>query len=86
MVRNDEIFLYDDERFKLMPDDKVKKLKVRFRTLGCYPLTAGVQSKADNVDKIILELKKSRNSERAGRKIDLDRIGSMELKKREGYF
>ena len=86
MVRNDEIFLYDDERFKLMPDDKVKKLKVRFRTLGCYPLTAGVESKADNVDKIILELKKSRNSERAGRKIDLDRIGSMELKKREGYF
>ena len=69
-----------------MPDDKVKKLKVRFRTLGCYPLTAGVESKADNVDKIILELKKSRNSERAGRKIDLDRIGSMELKKREGYF
>jgi len=86
VVRNDEIFLYDDERFKLMPDDKVKKLKVRFRTLGCYPLTAGVESKADNVDKIILELKKSRNSERAGRKIDLDRIGSMELKKREGYF
>ena len=86
VVRNDEIFLYDDDRFKLMPDDKVKKLKVRFRTLGCYPLTAGVESKADNVDKIILELKKSRNSERAGRKIDLDRIGSMELKKREGYF
>jgi len=86
VVRRGEIFLYDDERFELLHDDIVKKLKVRFRTLGCYPLTAGVESKADNVEKIILELKKSKNSERSGRKIDLDKIGSMELKKREGYF
>lgn len=86
VIKNDEIFLYDDKRFQLSPNDRVEKLKVRFRTLGCYPLTAGVKSNADNVDKIIRELKLAKNSERAGRKIDLDKIGSMELKKREGYF
>ncbi len=86
VIKDNEIFLYDDNRFILSPNDKVKKLKIRFRTLGCYPLTAGVESSADTVDKIIRELKKSKNSERAGRKIDLDKIGSMELKKREGYF
>ena len=86
VIKDNEIFLYDDKGFILSPNDKVKKLKIRFRTLGCYPLTAGVESSADTVDKIIRELKKSKNSERAGRKIDLDKIGSMELKKREGYF
>jgi sulfate adenylyltransferase subunit 2 len=59
---------------------------VRFRSLGCYPLTAAVESDATTVDEIIDELTHSRQSERQGRVIDRDRPGSMELKKREGYF
>ena len=86
VIKNNEYFLYDDKRFVLSPNDEVQKLKIRFRTLGCYPLTAGIESNADTVDKIIRELKKSKNSERAGRKIDLDKIGSMELKKEMDIF
>ena len=86
VVRNKQIFLHDDNRFQLQEGDEVKELDVRFRTLGCYPLTAGIESKAKNVNDIINELKKSNFSERSGRLIDYDKIGSMELKKREGYF
>ena len=86
IVRNKQIFLHDDNRFQLQEGDEVKELDVRFRTLGCYPLTAGIESKAKNVNDIINELKKSNFSERSGRLIDYDKIGSMELKKREGYF
>jgi sulfate adenylyltransferase subunit 2 len=86
VVRNKQIFLHDDNRFQLQERDEVKELDVRFRTLGCYPLTAGIESKAKNVNDIINELKKSNFSERSGRLIDYDKIGSMELKKREGYF
>ena len=73
-------------RFKLNNNDEVLNLNVRFRTLGCYPLTAGVESDAVNPKMIINELKNAEYSERAGRLIDQDKIGSMELKKREGYF
>ena len=86
VVSNGQIFLYDDERYQLQPGDEVKNLEVRFRTLGCYPLTAGIESKAKNVKDIIKELKQTNFSERSGRLIDHDKIGSMELKKREGYF
>src|SRR5210317_763819 len=86
IVRDDEIYLYDDKRFHLKNTDEIKKLKVRFRTLGCYPLTAGIESDSDNLDKIIQELNETSYSERSGRAIDKDRIGSMEIKKKEGYF
>ena len=84
--RNGQLFLMDDERFTLNNNDEVLNLNVRFRTLGCYPLTAGVESDAENPKMIIKELKNAEYSERAGRLIDQDKIGSMELKKREGYF
>ena len=84
--RNGQIFLMDDKRFTLNNNDEVLNLNVRFRTLGCYPLTAGVESEAENPKMIIKELKNAEYSERAGRLIDQDKIGSMELKKREGYF
>jgi sulfate adenylyltransferase subunit 2 len=83
---NNQIFLYDDKRFRLQEGDVVKEMKVRFRTLGCYPLTAGIQSNATSVKDIIKEVKRSNFSERSGRLIDYDKLGSMELKKREGYF
>lgn len=86
VLSDEQIFLYDDERYKLKPNDKVTNLNVRFRTLGCYPLTAGVKSEAKNINDIISELKISKYSERSGRLIDHDKLGSMELKKREGYF
>jgi len=86
IVRDDEIYLYDDKRFQIKNTDEIKSLKVRFRTLGCYPLTAGIESDSDNLDKIIQELNETSYSERSGRAIDKDRIGSMEIKKKEGYF
>jgi len=86
IIRDDEIYLYDDKRFEIKNTDIIKKLKVRFRTLGCYPLTAGIESDSDNLDKIIQELKNTSYSERSGRAIDKDRLGSMEIKKKEGYF
>ena len=60
--------------------------KIRFRTLGCYPLTGGLESEADDLEKIILELLESKKSEREGRSIDFDGSASMEKKKQEGYF
>lgn len=84
--RGEEYFLLDDDRFETKSTDIVEVKKVRFRTLGCYPLTSGIESNADTLDKIINELKSSNSSERAGRLIDLDKEASMELKKRKGYF
>lgn len=86
VISDGQIFLLDDNRFKLKDGDIVKKLDVRFRTLGCYPLTAGVESNSKNVNDIIKELRKTKYSERSGRLIDHDQLGSMELKKRDGYF
>lgn len=86
VLRNNQIFLLDDKRFPINKTDEVKEMVVRFRTLGCYPLTAGVESNATNINQIIKELKESSYSERSGRLIDYDKEGSMELKKREGYF
>lgn len=78
--------MYDDERLPLAPGEKPAMKTVRFRTLGCYPLTAAVESEAATVEAIIEELACSKSSERAGRLIDYDQAGSMEQKKREGYF
>jgi len=76
----------DDERFPLEPDERPRLRLVRFRTLGCYPLTAAVESNATTVADIIREVAAVQTSERAGRLIDHDRNDSMEKKKREGYF
>ena len=76
----------NDSRLKLLPDEKVLKKQVRFRTLGCYPLTGAVESNATTLDEIVLELIKSTSSERQGRAIDKDENASMEQKKKEGYF
>ncbi len=84
--RNDMIIMVDDDRLKIKENEKIEQKKVRFRTLGCYPLTAAVESDATTVEEIIVELLESKYSERQGRLIDNDQIGSMEKKKQEGYF
>ena len=84
--RDGAFFLVDDSRFSLKKNEKISFKSVRFRTLGCYPLTAGIESKAANLKEIIKENKKIIFSERAGRLIDLDKINSMEIKKKHGYF
>ncbi len=78
--------MVDDDRLPLEPGEVPEQRMVRFRTLGCYPLTGAVDSDAATVPDIILELLQSRSSERQGRVIDSDQIGSMEAKKQEGYF
>ena len=75
--------MYDDKRFEIKNTDIIKKLKVRFRTLGCYPLTAGIESDSDNLDKIIQELKDTSYSERSGRAIDKDRLGIWKSRKKK---
>ena len=78
--------MVDDERMKLEPGEVPEMRKVRFRTLGCYPLTAAVESDADTLEAIVAEMLIARTSERQGRLIDFDAAASMEAKKREGYF
>ncbi len=84
--RNGMLLMVDDERFRLHPGEKPVMRKVRFRTLGCYPLTAAIESEADTVQAMIDEMLETRHSERQGRLIDFDTEASMEQKKREGYF
>jgi sulfate adenylyltransferase subunit 2 len=84
--RDGMLLLVDDDRLPLKPGEKPQMRRVRFRTLGCYPLTGAVESDADTLDAIVAELIASRLSERQGRAIDRDSAGSMEKKKQEGYF
>jgi len=84
--RSGTLVMVDDERLKLEPGEAVRRLKVRFRTLGCYPLTGAIESDAETLDDVITELRSSKVSERQGRLIDSDSMASMERKKREGYF
>ena len=84
--RDSMLVMVDDDRLPLLPGEKPKMMKVRFRTLGCYPLTGAIESDADTLDAVIEEMRGSANSERQGRLIDHDSSGSMEAKKREGYF
>ncbi|MDA8376467.1 MAG: sulfate adenylyltransferase subunit CysD [Planctomycetia bacterium] len=87
VVRRDPQLIYvNDSRFPLQDGEKPVLKKVRFRTLGCYPLTGAIESQADTLPKIIEEMLLFRQSERSGRAIDHDEQGSMEQKKREGYF
>ncbi len=80
------LIMRDDERMKLLPGEKVEEKLVRFRTLGCYPLTGAIESDADTLEAIVTEMFTARTSERQGRLIDSDEKASMEKKKREGYF
>jgi len=84
--RDGMLIMVDDDRFELLPGEKIETKSVRFRTLGCYPLTAAVESTAATLPEIIQEMLLTRTSERQGRLIDHDAAGSMEKKKQEGYF
>jgi sulfate adenylyltransferase subunit 2 len=84
--RDGALIMVDDERMRLEPGEKPRNETVRFRTLGCYPLSGAIRSQATTVPEIIKEMLETRTSERQGRVIDHDGAGSMEQKKREGYF
>lgn len=84
--RNDRLLMIDDQRFNLQADEKITWRSIRFRTLGCYPLTAAIESQACTVSEIITEISQTQFSERQGRLIDFDNPAAMEKKKREGYF
>jgi sulfate adenylyltransferase subunit 2 len=84
--RNGALIMIDDERLVLEPGERAETRTIRFRTLGCYPLTGAIESEADTLQDVIAELAASRQSERQGRLIDRDRGASMEAKKQEGYF
>lgn len=84
--RGGQWIMVDDARFPFQPGEVAEVRRVRFRTLGCWPLTAAIESEADTLDAVIAETLAARNSERQGRLIDSDQPGSMEKKKQEGYF
>jgi sulfate adenylyltransferase subunit 2 len=87
VVRRDgALIVVDDERMRLNPGETPEMMSVRFRTLGCYPLSGAVESEAASLEAVIAEMRASRSSERQGRLIDRDQAGSMEKKKLEGYF
>ena len=86
VYRDGNIIMVDDDRMRLEEGEKVQMKKVRFRTLGCYPLTGGIESDADTLDAIIDETLSAVSSERTSRVIDHEGAGSMERRKREGYF
>ena len=86
VYRDGNIIMVDDDRMRLEEGEKVQMKKVRFRTLGCYPLTGGIKSDADTLDAIIDETLSAVSSERTSRVIDHEGAGSMERRKREGYF
>ncbi|MFP4273234.1 MAG: phosphoadenosine phosphosulfate reductase family protein, partial [Halothiobacillaceae bacterium] len=84
--RNGTWIMVDDDRMRLEPGEEPQMKSVRFRTLGCYPLTGAIESTAGTLPEIIQEMLLTRTSERQGRLIDSDQAASMEKKKREGYF
>lgn len=86
LERNGALFMLDDDRFPLAENEQVEMRSIRFRTLGCYPLTTAVESTASTLAEVILEMRSSHASERSGRLIDSDQSASMEKKKKEGYF
>lgn len=86
VYRDGNIIMVDDDRMKLLPGEKIEQKSVRFRTLGCYPLTGGVESTANTLEEIVEETLGAVTSERTSRVIDHEAAGSMERRKREGYF
>ena len=86
VMRDGAMIMVEDDRMRLLPDEVPMQRLVRFRSLGCYPFSAAVESTARNLDDIVVEMRTTKVSERAGRLIDQDQDSSMETKKREGYF
>jgi sulfate adenylyltransferase subunit 2 len=86
LERDGMLMMVDDDRLPLHPNEQIHSKKIRFRTLGCYPLTGAIESEAGDLASIVLELLSARTSERQGRAIDGDSSSSMEKKKEEGYF
>ena len=86
ILRNGQLLMVDDERLKPKAGEEIKMRSIRFRTLGCYPLTAAVESTARDIESVVAETLSARTSERQGRLIDHDQSGAMEKKKQEGYF
>ena len=86
IIRSGTILVPDDDRMLLAPDEVLTPRVVRFRTLGCFPVTGAVESTAATIEQLVAEMETTRESERAGRLVDGDRSDSMEAKKREGYF
>ncbi|MCE9616298.1 MAG: sulfate adenylyltransferase subunit CysD [Lentisphaerae bacterium] len=84
--RDGTLIMVDDDRMPLEPGEKPQMRRVRFRTLGCYPLTGAIESQAETLEQIVQEMLLTKTSERQGRMIDYDQSGSMEEKKKEGYF
>ena len=84
--RDGTLIMVDDDRMRLEPGEKVMQRKVRFRTLGCYPLTGAIESEAETIEEIVQEMLLTTTSERQGRIIDYDGAASMEEKKKDGYF
>jgi sulfate adenylyltransferase subunit 2 len=84
--RAGQIIMLDDERMPLKPGEKARLRHIRFRTLGCWPLTAAIESDATDLQSVVAETLATRSSERVGRIIDHDQAGAMEKKKHEGYF
>jgi sulfate adenylyltransferase subunit 2 len=84
--RNGALIMVDDHRLPLLPDEEPEPKMIRFRTLGCYPLSGAIESNATTIENIVEEMRVAKLSERQGRLIDTDEAASMEKKKREGYF
>jgi len=84
--RNGTLIMVDDDRLPLEPNEKPEMKTIRFRTLGCYPLSGAIESNATTIEQIVSEMQVAKVSERQGRLIDSDEAASMEKKKREGYF
>ncbi len=86
VARNNQLIMVDDERFRFLPNEKVLEKEVRFRSLGCYPLTAAIESSAKTIEDIMTELIQTKKSERQGRMVDHASPHSLEQKKQEGHF
>jgi sulfate adenylyltransferase subunit 2 len=86
VTRNGQLIMVDDDRMPLKPGETIEMRRVRFRTLGCWPLTAAIPSDAADIESVVAETLSARTSERQGRLIDHDEVGAMERKKQEGYF
>ena len=86
VLRNGQLLMLDDERMPLKPGEQRVMRRIRFRTLGCWPLTAAIESAADDITSVVVETLTATTSERQGRLIDHDQSGAMEKKKQEGYF
>ena len=84
--RGEDLIVVDDERMRLEPNEQPQMMKVRFRTLGCYPVTGAVESDAETIEDIVFEMLTTRYSERQGRAVDREETAAMERKKRDGYF